>query len=247
MKCKNLSILTCTTKKFHDCHHTSSCAFGVWMKEFLCLVFFGTKIQTGTKGFADNEVLIAGPSPQDLVLPPLWFTLFFRKVHTSWLIRDLLKRNWNWNFLQELLLLLLFRIGIGYLLFNIIFSSWLKTRPEHEPWVGISWPSNNQPDLAILKHGTCLSLAYLREIWPILVLGDWTVVTNFLVKAVTQDLLFSGVTAFNSLSADFESRLMPRSVQDPYAYLKAKDIILTACILNQNCQFLLSDLLWSQI
>ena len=27
-------------------------------------------------------------------------------------------------------------------------------------------------------------------------------------------MLFSGVTAFNSLSADFESRLMPRSVSD---------------------------------
>ena len=86
-----------------------------------------------------------------------------------------------------------------------------EARPGHEPWLKISWPSNNQPDLAILKHGTCLSLAYLREIWPLLVLDNWKVITNFLVKAVTQDLLFSGVTAFNSLSADFESRLMPRS------------------------------------
>ena len=44
-----------------------------------------------------------------------------------------------------------------------------------------------------------------------LVLNNWKVVTNLLVKAVTQDLLFSGLTAFNSLSTDFDSRLMPRS------------------------------------
>ena len=50
----------------------------------------------------------------------------------------------------------------------------------------------------------------LRKIWPLLVLDNWKVITNFLVEAVTQDLLFSGVTAFNSLSADFESRLMSR-------------------------------------
>ena len=87
----------------------------------------------------------------------------------------------------------------------------LLSRPGPEPWLKISWTSNNQPDLAILKYGTCLSLAYLGEIWPLLVLDNWKVITNFLVKAVMQDLLFSGVTAFNSLSADFESRLMPRS------------------------------------
>ena len=37
------------------------------------------------------------------------------------------------------------------------------------------------------------------------------VVTNFFIKALTHAFLFSGVTAFNSLSADFESKLMPRS------------------------------------
>ena len=40
---------------------------------------------------------------------------------------------------------------------------------------------------------------------------NWKVITNFLLKAVRQDLLFPGVTAFNYLSADFESMLMPRS------------------------------------
>ena len=34
-----------------------------------------------------------------------------------------------------------------------------------------------------------------------------------MVEAVTQDLIFSGVTAFNFLSADFESRLIPRSAE----------------------------------
>ena len=52
------------------------------------------------------------------------------------------------------------------------------------------------------------NLAYLRKKWPNLVLDNWKVVTNFLVKAVTQVLLFSGVTAFNSLSADFRSMLV---------------------------------------
>ena len=36
-------------------------------------------------------------------------------------------------------------------------------------------------------------------------------VTKFFIKAATQALHFSGVTTFNSLSADFESRLKPRS------------------------------------
>ena len=54
-------------------------------------------------------------------------------------------------------------------------------------------------------------MAYLRKKWPNLVLDNWKVVTNFLAKTVTQVLLFSGVTVFNSLSADFESMLMPRS------------------------------------
>ena len=37
---------------------------------------------------------------------------------------------------------------------------------------------------------------------------------TFLVKTVTQALLFSEVTAFSSLSADFESRFKPRSAYD---------------------------------
>ena len=59
------------------------------------------------------------------------------------------------------------------------------------------------------------NLAFLRKKWPNLVLYNWRVVTNFLVKAVTQVLLFSGVTAFNSLSSDFRSMLVPRSVSIP--------------------------------
>ena len=55
------------------------------------------------------------------------------------------------------------------------------------------------------------NLAYLRKKLPFLVLDNWKVVTNLLVKAVTQVLLFSGVTAFNSLSADFKSILVPWS------------------------------------
>ena len=54
------------------------------------------------------------------------------------------------------------------------------------------------------------NLSYLSKKWPLLVLDNWKVVTNFLLKAVTQVLLFSGVTAFNSLPADFKSMLMPR-------------------------------------
>ena len=50
-------------------------------------------------------------------------------------------------------------------------------------------------------------------LWLILVLNNWKVITNLLVKAVTQDLFFSGVTAFNALSADSESRLKPRSAE----------------------------------
>ena len=92
----------------------------------------------------------------------------------------------------------------------------IYTKPGHEPWLKISWPSNSQPDLAIVKHRTFLSLAYLREIWPLLVLDNWKIITDFLVKAVMQDLLFSDVTAFNSLSADFESRLMRRSAFNWY-------------------------------
>ena len=58
------------------------------------------------------------------------------------------------------------------------------------------------------------NLSYLRKKWPFLVLDIWKLGTNLLIKAVTQFLFFSGVTAFNSLSADFESRLMPRSGYD---------------------------------
>ena len=47
-----------------------------------------------------------------------------------------------------------------------------------------------------------------------MVLENWKVVTNFLLKAVTQALLLSGVIAFTYLSADFESMLMPRSALD---------------------------------
>ena len=61
-----------------------------------------------------------------------------------------------------------------------------------------------------MKHFS--NLAYLKKKWPFLVLDNWKVVTNFLVKTVTQVLLFSDVTAFNSLSADFRSILVPRSV-----------------------------------
>ena len=85
------------------------------------------------------------------------------------------------------------------------------SRPGHQHWLKISWPSKYQPDWAILKHETFLHLADLRKKLPFLVLDNWKVVTNFLVKVVTQVLLFSGVTAFESLSADFKSMLMPRS------------------------------------
>ena len=86
------------------------------------------------------------------------------------------------------------------------------TRPGDQHWLKISWLRNYQPDLAILKHEILSNLAYLRKKWPFLVLDNWKLVTNFLVKVVTQVLLFSGITAFNSFSADFELMLMPRSV-----------------------------------
>ena len=79
-----------------------------------------------------------------------------------------------------------------YSLLELMIITMLLSRPGHESWLKISWPSNNQPDLAILKYGTCLSLAYLGEIWPLLVLDNWKVITNFLVKAVT--LCFSQVS-----------------------------------------------------
>ena len=60
------------------------------------------------------------------------------------------------------------------------------------------------------------TLAYLWKKWPPLVFDNWQVVTSFLVKAVTQFLIFSGVTTFNSLSADFKSMLMPRSASGPH-------------------------------
>ena len=79
----------------------------------------------------------------------------------------------------------------------------------------LTWPSNYQPDWLFQSMTHFSNLAYLRKKWPFLVLDNWKVVTNFLVKAVTQVLLFSGVTAFNSLSADFKSMLMPRSEHGP--------------------------------
>ena len=60
-----------------------------------------------------------------------------------------------------------------------------------------------------MKHFS--NLAYLGNKLLFLVLDSWKVVTNILIKAVPQVLLFSGVTTFNSLSADFKSMLMPRS------------------------------------
>ena len=57
---------------------------------------------------------------------------------------------------------------------TIVSINLVSPRSWHKPWLKISWPSNNQPDLAILNYGTCLSLAYLREIWPLLVLQGVT-------------------------------------------------------------------------
>ena len=48
-------------------------------------------------------------------------------------------------------------------------------------------------------------------------------VTNFLVKAVTQALLLSDVTAFYSFSADIKISLMPRSA--PGSYIKKSEKI----------------------
>ena len=51
----------------------------------------------------------------------------------------------------------------------------------------------------------------LKKMGPLLAQSNWSLGNNFLVEVVTKALLFSGVTAFSSLSADLESRLKPPS------------------------------------
>ena len=58
------------------------------------------------------------------------------------------------------------------------------------------------------------NFAYFKKKCPFLALDNWKLVTNLLIKAVTHVLLFSGVTAFNSFSADFKSMLVPRSAPE---------------------------------
>ena len=103
--------------------------------------------------------------------------------------------------------------GFGWNSYTISETEF-KIRPGHQSSLKISWPSNYQPDLPILKHEIFLYLAYLRKMWALLVLDNWKAVTNFLVKEAMQALPLSGVTAFYSFSTDFKSRLMPRSVHN---------------------------------
>ena len=81
--------------------------------------------------------------------------------------------------------------------FGTFLLEFLGVRPGHQHWLKISWLSNNQPNLAILKHEIFLQFGLLKEKMTTSGFDSWKVVTSFLVKAVTQVLLLS-VTDFFS-------------------------------------------------
>ena len=118
-----------------------------------------------------------------------WSPFLLRRSNLG--TRTTLEQGWAQIFFTYILFV---GLCVGSFRDNIPSTWQIPARPGLELWLKTSWPSNNQPDLAILKHEIFLTF---QPIWLIQGIYDhfWflitgrlllvLVVTNIFVKVVT--------------------------------------------------------------